>query len=308
MKKQIKDKALLVAKGFCMGSADVVPGVSGGTMAFILGIYTRLIDAIKSFDTLWLKFVLHLQFKEAISRPHFPFLIPLFAGIFAALLFFTRVISIPELLRTDPELIYGLFFGLIAGSITILLKEMKGVEFLQIACLIIGIAAGLFVFNLVPKNTPDSAWFIFLSGALAISAMILPGISGSFILLILNKYTTIFNAIGYFKFSILIPFALGCATGLILFSRVLSYLLHHFYKESVMTICGILIASFWLIWPFQDRVYAVLGRSEKLVSSTPVMPQTMDSTVLMSIGMMLLGFVVVLVISGFANRKDSQEQ
>ena len=304
MRDQLKEKSLLVAKGFCMGSADVVPGVSGGTMAFILGIYTQLIDAIKSFDTAWLKAVLHLDIKQALSRPHFLFLIPLFIGIFSALLFFTRVISIPDLLKTHPELIYGLFFGLIAGSIVILLGELRKRTISTFIFLLLGVSIGLTIFNMVPVETPESTWFIFLSGALAICAMILPGISGSFILLVLNKYTYVFNAIGYFKLSVIIPFGLGCITGLVLFSRFLSYLLHHHYQRTLVFIMGILLASFWVIWPFQERVYVVVGRSEKLVSSTPVLPQALNGETLGALVMMVFGFLIVLAIHKYAKHLE----
>ena len=119
-----KETGIIVAKGFCMGSADVVPGVSGGTMAFILGIYPRLLAAINSFDLVWLRMVMCFDVKGALTYPHFGFLLPLVAGIFAALLFFTRVVPLPSYLVTDPELVYGLFFGLIVGSIIVLLRHI----------------------------------------------------------------------------------------------------------------------------------------------------------------------------------------
>jgi len=183
------NKLILAAKGFCMGAADVVPGVSGGTMAFILGIYAKLLNAIRSFDVLWLQHIFKLEFKAVLQRP--------------------------------PEPIYGLFFGLIVGSIIALLPEAKRLDMSAVFFISMGTVLGWLIVNLVPVNTPDSAWFIFLSGMLAISAMLLPGISGSFILLILRKYDTILNAIGHFQFTILIPFCLGVLTGLIVFSRVI---------------------------------------------------------------------------------------
>ena len=299
----MKKKLLLIGKGFCMGAADVVPGVSGGTMAFILGIYTELIDAIKSFDSTWLKSVFRFNVKQAISRPHFGFLIPLGIGVLGALLFFTRVVSIPELLRSEPELVYGLFFGLITGSILLLLRHMQGIKVIHWFFFLSGTVVGFIIFNLVPVTTPNAAWFIFLSGALAICAMILPGISGSFILLILNKYTYIFDAIGYFRFSVLVPFALGAATGLVLFSRVLSWLLHHYYRQTIMMIGGILAASLWVIWPFQHRVYETVSGSEKLISSTPVFPSSWNETALAAIIMIVIGFAVVTALDNLANRK-----
>jgi putative membrane protein len=293
-------KIILAAKGFCMGAADVVPGVSGGTMAFILGIYAQLINAIRSFDVLWLKHIFKLEFKLVFQRPHFGFLIPLLFGIFCALLFFTRVIPLPVLLHTHPELVYGLFFGLIIGSVVVLLPEAKRFDASAVFFLIVGTTLGFLVVNLVPVNTPDSAWFIFGSGLLAISAMLLPGISGSFILLILRKYDTILNAIGHFNFTILIPFFLGVLTGLVVFSRFLGWLLARFYRATLITIIGILIGSLWVIWPFQVRKYIVAHGKERLISSTPVLPDAWNETVMYTLLMMLIGLGLVLIISELA--------
>lgn len=301
----LKDRFKLIAKGFCVGSADVVPGVSGGTMAFILGIYPQLINAIKSFDSEWLRMILSLNIKGIINRPHFDFLIPLGVGAICALLFFTRVISLPNLIRTQPEIIYGLFFGLVLGSILLLFRHLgKHILFKRALFLIAGMFFGGFIFTLVPASTPDASWFIFLCGAIAISAMILPGISGSFILLMMKKYAYIFNAIGHFEFSIIIPFALGIITGIVLFSRILSYLLKRFYQQSILFITGLLIASLYVIWPFQTRVYELVRSKEKLISSVPYFPETFSSQILFSLIMMLIGLLLVTVLDHFSE-KDS---
>lgn len=290
----------LILKGFCMGTADVIPGVSGGTMAFILGIYSELLSAIKSFDLIWLKSIFKFELKVFVSRPHFSFLIPLGIGIGTALLFFTRVVPLPVLLQIYPEQIYGLFFGLIAGSIIILLQEMLALELTEVVPFILGFVTGFLIFNLVPVQTPESAWFIFLYGSLAICAMILPGISGSFILLILNKYVYIFNAIGYFQLTILIPFALGAVTGLVVFSRILSYLISKYYRNTVLFIIGILVASLWVIWPFQERAYIMVRGKARLIDSTPALPTELSSPVILSIGMIMTGFLLVLALNRFA--------
>ena len=296
----------LIAKGFCVGSADVVPGVSGGTMAFILGIYPQLINAKKSFDSEWIRMIFSFNVKGIINRPHFGFLIPLGVGAVTALLFFTRIVSLPTLIRTQPEIIYGLFFGLVLGSIVLLFRHM-GMNLLikRILFLILGISFGGFVVTLVPVSTPDASWFIFLCGAIAISAMILPGISGSFILLMMKKYAYIFNAIGHFDFSIIIPFALGILTGVILFSRVLSYLLKTFYQQTILFISGLLIASLYVIWPFQERVYETVRNKERLISSVPFLPETFGSQVLYSVIMMLIGFAFVIILDRFSGNDST---
>jgi putative membrane protein len=270
--KDWKKAPLLWLKGFLMGSADVVPGVSGGTMALITGIYTPLLDAIKSVDRHALSHLLRFRFRALFEGVHWRFLLVLLTGIFTAILFFTRVIPLPELLFTHPEIIYGLFFGLILGSIYLLLKDVYPFSIAQSGFLLIGTALGYWVVNLVPTSTPDTWWFIFFSGAIAICAMILPGISGSFILLILGKYSFIF---GQFKelggpetmqaLTILFIFGLGVLTGISLFSRVLSWTLHRYTRQTLLVLIGFLIGSIVVIWPWQERSYEYL-REEVVVS------------------------------------------
>ncbi len=297
------EKAKLTLKGLCMGTADVIPGVSGGTMAFILGIYEQLLAAIKSFDLKTLTHLIKGDLKGAISRPHFGFIIPLFIGIISALLFFTRVIPLPKLIISDPELIYGLFFGLILGSIIVLFKHIDNFQFRDLVETIIGITIGLLIVTMTPKETPDANWFIFFCGALAITAMILPGISGSFILLILGKYAYIIDGLGHFNLGIIIPFALGAATGLIFFSRFLSWLLERFHRATLLVINGILIGSLWMIWPFQNRQYIEIREKQRLIESTPIFPEAIDSTTTTSFALMLGGLVLVMIISYLGDRK-----
>ena len=296
-----KSRLKLVAKGFCVGSADVVPGVSGGTMAFILGIYPQLINAIKSFDSEWLRMIMSFNLKGIIYRPHFGFLIPLGIGAVTALLFFTRVVSLPTLIRTQPEIIYGLFFGLVLGSIVLLCRHL-GLRLLlrRTVFLIMGILFGGFVVTMVPASTPDDTWFIFLCGAVAISAMILPGISGSFILLMLKKYAYIFNAIGHFEFSIILPFVLGIITGVVFFSRLLSYLLKTFYQQTILFITGLLIASLYVIWPYQTRLYELVRNKERLVSSVPYLPEAFNNQVFCSTIMMVVGLALVIILDRYS--------
>ena len=288
-----------------MGAADVVPGVSGGTMALILGIYQKLINAIKSFDLIWFKSILVLNLKTVVSRPHFKFLIPLLLGIFIAILFFTRVVPLPILIKTHPAQVYGLFFGLILASILILIRHLDSTRTIHYLYLLAGTLFGYMIFTIVPAETPDTSLFIFVSGALAICAMILPGISGSFILLILNKYAYVLDAIGHFKLAVLIPFALGAASGLLLFSRFLSWLLEKYYKQTLLFIIGLLTASLWAIWPFQVRVFVTMGDKEKLLQSVPYVPSALNTEVYQSIALMLFGFFLVVAFDIIERRQKN---
>lgn len=284
-----------------MGAADVVPGVSGGTIALILGIYQQLIEAIRSFDSLWLKAIIHVNVREVRGRPHFGFILPLFAGILAALVFFTRVVPLPALIESHPEQVYGLFFGLIAGSIMILLVNFRP-QRMTLLALTLGMLVGLWIFTRVPAETPDAAWFIFLSGMLAISAMLLPGISGSFILLLMKKYSAVFGAIGTFNLAVLLPFFAGVLTGLILFSRLLSWLLRRFYANTLAVIIGLLLASLWIIWPFQLRIYATIADKTKMIGSNPVLPDPGLASTWQAVGLMLLGIISVLLLERLARK------
>ena len=281
----------------------MIPGVSGGTMAFILGIYEDFIDAIKSFDRIWFLSIFKLDVSTVINRPNFNFILPLATGILLALVFFTRVIPLPNLLQVYPEQVYGLFFGLIAGSSFILIGKIKKLKIIDLVFVMTGVLPGFLLFNIGPISLPDTSIYVFLSGCVAISAMLLPGISGSFILLILNKYTYIFNAIGYFNISVLLPFAAGMLTGLVIFSRILSWVLHRFYRNTTLIITGILISSLWLIWPFQDRAYETIGTKIKLVSSTPIIPYEINSALFLTILLFFIGTSVVIIIHTISRKK-----
>lgn len=275
-----KEIPSLFVKGFMMGSADVVPGVSGGTMALILGIYQRLIDAIKSVDTKTLKSLLSLKISDVFKQVHWFFLVVLLSGILSAIMFVTRVIKLPELMFTNPEPVYGLFFGLIVGSVWYVLKGLGKLTVGNVLWIIVGTAIGFRVVTLVPTDTPEATWFIFLSGSIAITAMILPGISGSFILLILRKYDYIlmqFSKLGgpetMDALWVLVPFGLGLVIGIMMFSRVLSWLLHHYYAITLCVLVGFMIGSLYVIWPFQDREYSESVRSEQVEINDPVIQE-----------------------------------
>ena len=294
-------KLNLIIKGFCIGSADVIPGVSGSTIAFILGIYPKLINAIKSFDSKWLSMIFSLNFKGVLQRPDFNFLIPLGLGILSAIFFFTRIIPLPILVRTHSEIIYGLFFGLVLGSIILFLYRL-GTNLISkyFIFLLFGLFFGVYFISLTPSSTPDDNWFIFICGIVAISAMLLPGVSGSFVLLMMKKYAYILNAIGHIELSILAPFIFGVITGLIVFSRLISYILKYFYQQTILFMTGLLIASLYVIWPFQNRFYEIIQNKEIMTSSRPQIPELLSEQVFYSITMMIFGLLIVIILSRFS--------
>lgn len=302
-----RETPALIGKGICMGGADIIPGVSGGTIAYIMGIWYRLIEAIRSFDVEWFRLVLRGRITLAVDNPHIRFLLPLLAGILTAVVVFTTFIPVPKLLITYPEAVYGLFFGLIGGSILLLLIEMEKLRLKDMLWLAVGTALGWLLVNIVPVETPDAAWFIFLCGCFAISAMLLPGVSGSFVLLVLGKYAYILDGVGRFDLTIILPFLGGCIVGVLAFSRVASWLLHHYYRISVLTIIGILIGSLWMIWPFQQRHYEWVRDKERLVSSHPILPVEWNGMVMLALLLMVAGVAAVMMLHYVAERKRARE-
>lgn len=289
-----------------MGCADIIPGVSGGTMALILGIYQRLLEAIKSFDREWLRLLSKLAIREALRRNDLLFLLPLLTGILVAVMFFTKVIPLPRLIITHPEIIYGLFFGLIVASIVVLMMRVENFRPPDYFTICIGVGVGFVIVNLVPFETPEAAWFVFLSGMLAISAMLLPGISGSFILLILGKYAYIIDALGSFNVPVIAVFSLGCLSGVIIFSRVIVWLLGHYHKRTLLMIDGILIGSLWMIWPFQQRSYEIVHGKQRLVGAMPVWPDALTLQVGYAVMLMIVGFGAVMLIHLLATRRTGR--
>lgn len=308
----MKSQLLLLLKGFAMGSADVVPGVSGGTIALITGIYTQFLDAIKSVDAAALKNLLQLKFKAAFTTIHWKFLLVLLTGLFSAILFFTRVIPLPVLIHTHPVQVYGLFFGLILGSVFVVGKDVGTFDLRALAFTALGVAIGFWVVNLVPTETPDHPLFIFFAGSVAICAMVLPGISGSFILLILRKYDYVlgqFSLLGgpetLSALGVLVPFGLGVLTGIALFTRFLSWLLHHYGKPTMAVLIGFMIGSLWVIWPWQNRVYETVRGEDKLILSEPMLPVVGSTDFIWGIGMMAVGLALVIVLERLAaTRKE----
>jgi putative membrane protein len=269
-----------------MGSADIVPGVSGGTMALITGIYDRLIFAIKSVDKDAFMNLLKFRFTSVFDTFHWKFLMLLFTGIILAIAFFTKVVPLQVYMFTDPEIVYGLFFGLIVGSIVLLVIEISPEKrgWGNLFPLLAGAVFGFWIVTLVPTDTPESAWFVLLSGSIAICAMILPGISGSYLLLIMRKYDYILSQIGSLgtidtlpAILNLLPFFAGAALGLILFSRVLSWLLENYHATTLLVLIGFLIGSLYVIWPYQEREYQDSPRSTQIMEYTdPVVQDILE--------------------------------
>jgi len=286
-KTEWKESPYLIIKGFLMGSADIVPGVSGGTMALITGIYDRLIYAIRSVDGDLVKKLFKFRIKDVFEGFHWKFLLLLFTGILCAVAFFTRVVPLQVYMFTHPEIVYGLFFGLIVGSIVLLLVQIESEKkgWMNIVPLLGGAIFGFWVVTLVPTDTPSTPWFVMLSGSIAICAMILPGISGSYLLLILRQYDYILSQLGNLgsaetvaSLLNLVPFFAGALIGIILFSRLLSWLLNRYHATTLLVLIGFLVGSLYVIWPYQEREFRESVESVEIMEyNDPVVQELLSS-------------------------------
>ncbi|MDL2320377.1 DUF368 domain-containing protein [Alistipes sp. OttesenSCG-928-B03] len=241
---------LVTFKGMAMGAADVVPGVSGGTIAFITGIYAELLDTIKSFDLTAIRLLFSGKFGQLWRKINGNFLFALLLGIGISIFSLAKLMT--WLLVNQPIATWAFFFGLIIASVVLVLRQVTRWNVVSILCLAGGIAAGYLVTAMSPTTTPDTWWFIMLSGAIAICAMILPGISGSFILLLLGKYKFIMEAVGNFDIPVLLLFAVGAVAGIISFSHFLSWMLRSFHNATVAVLAGFMVGSLNRVWPWKE--------------------------------------------------------
>lgn len=240
---------ILFCKGLAMGAADVVPGVSGGTIAFISGIYDRLLAAIAACTPNKLIWLCQGRWRETWTAIDGTFLLVLLSGILTSIASLARLIS--YLLEAGPEMIWSFFFGLIVVSIWLVGQQIGRWNASSIAALIGGAVFAYLITAAAPLQWPATPMMVFLAGSIAICAMILPGISGSFILLLLGLYTTVLTAVKNFDVAILGIFALGCITGLLSFSRLLGWLLTHVRHITLAFLTGLLIGSLNRVWPWK---------------------------------------------------------
>jgi putative membrane protein len=246
----IKKYALTYLKGMAMGAADIVPGVSGGSIALIAGIYQELLDSINSFRVDNLKLLTKLEFKAFYKAVNGSFLLSLLLGILTSIFALSSLIT--YLMSDYPIPLWSFFTGLILISAFLILKEIKRWHMGVVLAVLIGTAIAWWVTNLPPTTTPNAIWFTFVSGAIAICAMILPGISGSFILLIMGQYEPILQAVNDRNFLKLFVFAAGCAVGILSFSRVVSWLLRKYHSATIGLLSGFMLGSVNELWPWKQ--------------------------------------------------------
>lgn len=309
--RKLKDYLLITVKGACMGAADVIPGVSGGTIAFIMGIYDEFVGSIARIDTEAVKMLLSGRIRDFWKHINGNFLVSIICGIGLSVI---ALAGLMQMLLSDyPIQTWAFFFGLIVASSIFILRGISGWKLREALFLVSGAVLGVVVCTLSPTQTPDALWFIFLSGAIAICAMILPGISGSFILLILGKYQYIMGVITDLvsgvdlgrNLLIIGVFGIGAVVGILGFSKFLHWLLARWNKETLIVLAGFIIGSLVKVWPWSNAEAIVTSQFPELAAMAETLPdgipaeivnQYMDSADLHIIGAVifaLIGFSLV---------------
>lgn len=291
-----------------MGAADIVPGVSGGTVALILGVYERLLEAISNCDVELLHLVKTGQFRRAAEHVDLRFVAALGTGIAVGIGGLARLMN--HLLINHLSLTFAAFTGMILASSLVVSHRLARWRTEHYGMLIAGILIALRLVTLhALKNPPDTYWYLFVCGCIGIIAMILPGISGAFILLLLNRYhyiTDIIKGMTHAELTVdgllsLIVFGLGCVTGLLSFSRILNWLLHHFHDSTMALLCGFMIGSLYKLWPFQHDLTPNEAKLKHKVFEN-YMPTTLDGHVCSVVILVIVGAALVLSLEVISRR------
>jgi len=312
-KRTLGDHLLIGARGIAMGAADVIPGVSGGTIAFITGIYEELINSIKSVNRQLIVVLRKEGIAAAWKHINGNFLISLFIGIFISIFSLARLIT--WLLDTHPKYVWAFFFGLIVASVIHVGRKITHWNGTSIISLLIGTVVAAYITIATPATTPETWWFILLSGIIAITAMILPGISGSFILLLLGKYEFILSAVKELKIGTIAIFGIGCVIGIISFSNVISWLFKKYHNATLAVLTGFMIGSLNKLWPWKQ---VISSRINSAGVEVPVIEKSISPYVYSELynepsqltGIIIIaaiGLLIILLFDLLAGRKKQPE-
>lgn len=296
--------ARLFLTGMAMGGADIVPGVSGGTIAFIFGIYEELLESIKLLSGEVLGLVLKGKIVQAFKTIPFSFLIPVGLGVLVSLASLASIIS--YLLAEKPAYLWSFFFGLVIASIILVRKRVVTWNMHDYAALILASIGTYFLVGAVPVETPNTPLALFLSGAIAICAMILPGISGSFLLVIMGKYEQVLGAVVDKDIATLAIFAAGALFGLAVFSRLLSWLFNKHHDLILSVLIGFMIGSLRKIWPWKEVIMTRINSHGEIVPLVEknILPAQFDLFLITCLALAVLGVITILVLDHFQATKE----
>ena len=332
--RSIFDYAVISAKGFAMGVANVIPGVSGGTIAFITGIYEELINSIKSFaSTETFKDVLHFKLKKLFKELPWPFLLALGIGVIAAIA--TAAGIVLTALNQYPEFTIAFFAGLVLASIYFVARKIKKWGLSRISAILAGTAFAYAIVTLIPVSTPNVWWMSLLGGVIFICAMILPGLSGSFLMLVLGQYQFIWGAVNSLKnlelkkeaISTIFFVGVGAVLGLGTFSHFLNWLFKKYHDLTIATLTGFMLGSLWKLWPWQKIMqysvklpkegYKIISADQltlfensaskiKPLVSKNILPENLNAQFYITTGLFILGIIIVVLIESIANKQEKK--
>lgn len=297
--------------GFLMGAADTVPGVSGGTVALILGVYQRLVSAISQCNGQFARLLVQRRWKDAADHIDLKFVLALGIGILSGVAGLASLMN--YLLTNHMSLTFAVFSGMILASSLLVARQISTWRMEYFGMLILGILFAVWLVNLPAlKSPPETLWYMFFCGMIGITAMILPGISGAFILLLLNRYTYITESIrnalkGDISVDVLLSlsvFAMGCLVGLLSFSRVLKWLLNRHHDATMAVLCGFMLGSLSKLWPFQKDTTPEIAKFKQKVFEH-YFPTSLDTHTITAIVLCLLGIGVVMALDAVSSRMDS---
>ncbi|MDB9741834.1 DUF368 domain-containing protein [Akkermansiaceae bacterium] len=296
-------------KGFAMGAANVIPGVSGGTVAFITGIYERLINAIKSFDIQAIKLLKNREFGALLKHVDFSFLAVLCLGVVVSIASMAKVLAWAY--EEHEVYVSALFFGLIAMSIYSVAKMVKKWSIVCFFALIIGCAAAVGLAFIEQSGESTNFLYLMLCGAIAMCCMILPGVSGSFILILLGNYFLILNSVNELRagafdkaLPIIIPVGIGAVVGIAALSRFLSWLFKKYHDVTTSLIAGFVAGSLFVIWPWKTPITKLIGEKVKVVDYTRYLPDFTEKTSLFAVGFILLGALAMIIMEFIGKKKN----
>ncbi len=311
MKKKISEMILVVLKGIGMGAANVIPGVSGGTIALITGIFERIINALKSIDASAIKLLFKWKIKELIAHIDFYFLVAVFTGMLISIFSLARLFE--YLFANYPIYIWAYFFGLILASVYFVGITIEKWRLSVIITFIIGTAIAVVLSLLNPAIEDDSFLYLLICGVVAICSMILPGLSGSFVLVLMGNYELIMiHAINDFNLNVIIPVGIGAVVGIIAFSHFLSWILKKYKDQTIAILTGFILGSLSVIWPWKNAIYRtnevgefILKKGEKIVQGYKLcIPDNLNSEVLIAVLFMVLGIFSIILIEKLASSKN----
>ena len=311
MKRSPLDYLIISLKGMAMGAADVVPGVSGGTIAFISGIYEELIGTLNNINFALLKNLKTEGLKITWKKANGPFLLALLSGVFVSIISLAK--GVEWFLEHHPILLWSFFFGLVLASIVYVGKQIKTTakDFKLFLAMAIGAVIAYLITTINPSETTDANLFLFFAGALAICAMILPGISGSFILVIIGAYSPILEALNSRDIKTILIFGAGAVVGLLSFSKLLKWLFEKYHRITLAVITGFMIGSLNKIWPWK---VALTFRTNSKGIKVPLNEESIspfnfdaDPLLLQAIGLMVFGVLIILILEKISIKKNTLE-